>query len=253
MTPVILILLSSMRLLWADNMISKSSLRCCEGSYYFRTSTGTVCYNQKVFTRVMLRVDDAYDVRRVLYERLRIERHHFPNSYLAFDMTNDFSTWTWSSTLYSNKNGIYGSIHIKPGDIKISDSSEGKTGKIYSQNGATIIDGRSSTDTAKITIESGSIQGSGNLGSSAITVGKGDSFYMNGGTICDFKADNGAAVYAEACWFEMKAGTIRNCQATENGGAIAYSLAISGGQVVPMLHPRTVVQYTLRTMTLSVI
>ncbi len=125
-------------------------------------------------------------------------------------------------------------LYVESTDLTIRDSSEGKTGKIYSQNGATIIDGRSSTDTAKITIESGSIQGSGNLGSSAITVGKGDSFYMNGGTICDFKADNGAAVYAEACWFEMKAGTIRNCQATENGGAIAYSLAISGGQVVPM-------------------
>ena len=42
------------------------------------------------------------------------------------DMEENFSTWTWSSALYQNKNGTYGSIYISPEEIKLSKSAEGK-------------------------------------------------------------------------------------------------------------------------------
>ena len=41
------------------------------------------------------------------------------------DLDNDFSTWTWSNEKYADKNGIYGSIYIRPEEIKKSTSENG--------------------------------------------------------------------------------------------------------------------------------
>ncbi len=43
----------------------------------------------------------------------------------TLSMTGDFSTWTWSSKLFQDRNGIYGTIYISPNDILKSKSAKG--------------------------------------------------------------------------------------------------------------------------------
>ena len=141
----------------------------------------------------------------------------------SFDMNGCKLTYIGSSALFS----------LSDETFTIKDSSEEKTGEIISQIGATVVDARSDDSKATVKIESGTIRGSGSRGNSAILMGKGDSFFLNGGTICDFYADEGAALCLESTYSEMNGGTISNCHATERGGAVLSMNVSADNYIVP--------------------